>query len=239
MYTSARVSALGTVQTPWQVERGAVILRGVSKLAERIIEHYERHATDWDADRRRGVPTSGPPVEHGWLDRFTALLPPGGTSLDLGCGGGIPLAKYLVEHGFAVTGVDSAPTLIALCKRRFPKAEWLLADMRTLQLATTFNGLIAWDSFFHLPHDDQRAMFAVFARHAERGTALLFTSGVGHGEAIGSYGGEPLYHASLAPDEYRCLLATHGFTVIDHVVEDPICAGRTVWLAKAEDSSDP
>jgi hypothetical protein len=62
----------------------------------------------------------------------------------------------------------------------------------------------------------------------------MFTTGTSHGEAIGSYRGEPLYHASLAAAEYRVLLEENGFRVVDHIVEDPNCARHTVWLAQAE-----
>ncbi|WP_312011819.1 MULTISPECIES: hypothetical protein [unclassified Bradyrhizobium] len=60
----------------------------------------------------------------------------------------------------------------------------------------------------------------------------MFTSGPAHGEAIGSYRGEPLYHASLDATEYRVLLCANGFDVVAHVVEDPDCGGHTVWLAQ-------
>ena len=50
-----------------------------------------------------------------------------------------------------VTGVDAASAMITMCAERFPENEWLVADMRTLALNRTFNGIIAWDSFFHLP----------------------------------------------------------------------------------------
>jgi hypothetical protein len=46
--------------------------------------------------------------------------------------------------------------------------------------------------------------------------------------------GEPLYHASLTPEEYRTLLKSAGFRVVAHVVEDPNCGGHTIWLAQAE-----
>ena len=102
-----------------------------------------------------------------------------------------------------MTGVDSAPAMIDLCGSRFPHATWIVADMRTLDLASRHDGILAWDSFFHLRRDDQRAMFSVFRAHAAPGAALMFTSGPRDGEAIGTYHGAPLYHASLAPDEYR------------------------------------
>lgn len=75
-------------------------------------------------------------------------------------------------------------------------------------------------------------MFPLFRNHASNGAALLFTSGPSHGEAVGSFEGEPLYHASLDPAEYRALLHENGFAVVEHVVEDPDCGGHTVWLAR-------
>lgn len=62
---------------------------------------------------------------------------------------------------------------------------------------------------------------------------LLFNSGPSAGEQIGSYQGEPLYHASLNASEYRALLADNGFDVLAHVVADPTCGNRTIWLAQA------
>jgi SAM-dependent methyltransferase len=194
--------------------------------AAAIVSLYERHAAAYDALRGRKL------MEVAWLERFCALLPAAPSVLDIGCGMGEPIARHLIERGCAVTGVDSSGPLIGLCRERFPGQSWQVADMRDLALGRRFDGLIAWDSFFHLRHDDQRLMFPLFRQHAAEGAALLFTSGPGHGEAIGTFEGEPLYHASLAPEEYRRLLGENGFVVIDHVVEDAACGGHTVWLAQ-------
>ena len=104
--------------------------------------------------------------------------------------------------------------------------------MRKLALPRKFSGILAWDSFFHLCHDDQRNMFPVFRAHALPQAALMFTSGPAHGEAIGSLAGEPLYHASLDAAEHRSLLDGNGFRVVSHIVEDPDCGGHTIWLAQ-------
>jgi hypothetical protein len=117
---------------------------------------------------------------------------------------------------------------------RFPDRDWTLADMRGLALGRRFDGLVAWDSFFHLTHADQRAMFPVFAAHAKPGAGLLFTSGPRHAISLGAYHGEKLFHSSLSPDEYRSLLAANGFAVVAHVAEDRTCGGHTVWLARRD-----
>lgn len=193
---------------------------------ERIIGLYERHALAFDSDRGRSL------FERPWLDRFLWLAPPGGEILDLGCGAGEPMARYIVGAGFDLTGVDSAPTLIGLCRSRFPAQSWIVADMRTLDAGRRFHGILAWNSVFHLTAEDQRRMFAVFRDHSLPGAPLMFTSGPAAGEATGSYRGEPLYHASLDPAEYRALSSQHGFDIVDHVAEDPACGGHTVWLAR-------
>jgi len=191
-----------------------------------IIDLYERHAQAWDRERGRSL------FERTWLDRFQAVTGPGASLLDLGCGSGEPIGRHLIACGHRLTGVDSAPSLIGLCRRRFPDHDWIVGDMRRLDLGARFGGIVAWDSFFHLTGDDQRAMFPLFRAYAAPGAALLFTSGPSDGEAIGRFQDEPLYHASLSPDAYCRLLADNGFEVLEHVAEDPDCGGHTVWLAR-------
>lgn len=198
----------------------------MSKAADGIIDLYSRRAADWDADRGRSL------IEKPWLDRFLAHAPPAGSLLDLGCGSGEPIARYLIEQGRRVTGVDASPGAIDLCRARFPDHDWLVADMRGLDLGRQFDGLIAWHSSFHLSRSDQRALFTVFARHLTPGGVLMFTSGDEDGERIGQWRGEPLYHASLSTAAYREQLAAAGFEVIDHAVGDYTRDEATVWLCR-------
>ncbi|MFW6201086.1 MAG: class I SAM-dependent DNA methyltransferase [Gemmatimonadota bacterium] len=193
-----------------------------------VIDLYERHARAYDRDRGRSL------QERAWLDRFLSHVRPGGTVLDVGCGMGEPIAAYLIGRGFDVVGVDASPSMIERCRARFPDSEWFVGDMRELDLDRRFDGILAWDSFFHLGMDDQREMFARFAAHARRGAPLMFTSGPAEGEAIGSYREEPLYHASLGPAEYEHLLAANGFVVRAYVAEDPECGDHTIWLATGD-----
>jgi trans-aconitate methyltransferase len=171
-------------------------------------------------------------MEAGWLDRFLGQLPPQPSVLDIGCGFGEPMSRYLIRHGCQLTGVDSAPEMIAMCRERYPRQTWHVADMRTLSLDNTFDGILAWDSFFHLCHEDQRRMFPIFRAHAAPSAALMFTSGPAHGEAIGDFEGERLYHASLDGAEYRALLDENGFAIVAHTIDDVTCGGHTVWLAR-------
>lgn len=200
--------------------------------SEAIPGLYERHAADWDAGRsRQGL------IEGEWLEKFLQLVPQAGEVLDLGCGSGRPIAEHLIGAGCRVTGVDVAPAMIDMCRARFPDHEWAVSDMRRLDPGRRFDGLIAWHSAFHLTRDEQRAMFAVYGRHLRPGAPLMFTSGPYDGEAIGEWHGQPLYHGSLAPEEYRERLDEAGFDVLDYRPEDESCGRATVWLARRRHDS--
>jgi ubiquinone/menaquinone biosynthesis C-methylase UbiE len=186
---------------------------------------YERHAEGFDRQRGRTL------IERAWLDRFLALVPPGETVLDLGCGAGEPIARYLIEQAREVWGADFAEPMLAIARERFAQATWVHADMRTLELGRTFGGIVGWDSFFHLTMDEQRAVIPILARHLSPGGALLLTVGPGEGEVTGTVEGETVYHASLASPEYARLLGAAGLSVAAFVAEDRDCDFHSVLLA--------
>jgi SAM-dependent methyltransferase len=199
--------------------------------ADQIVGLYRRHAHTFA--RQRGTDL----LEKVWLDRFCDLMPANPNVLDIGCGTGEPIARYLAARGSSVTGVDSSPELMGLFKANLPGHPTQVVDMRVLSLGTRFHGILAWNSFFHLSHDHQRRMFPIFREHASPHAALMFTTGSSHGEAIGTFEGEPLYHASLDTEEYRELLDRNGFDMIRHVVDDSKCGGLTIWLTQLRDES--
>jgi ubiquinone/menaquinone biosynthesis C-methylase UbiE len=187
---------------------------------------YDRIADWFDRTRTRAL------IEQPYLDYLARELKEGACILDLGCGTGEPVLRYLVERGYEVLGVDASVAMIDIARARFPATRFEVRDMRELNLQRSFDAVIAWHSLFHLAPDDQRAMFATFARHLHPGGILMFTSGSEAGEVWSENGGEALYHASLAAAEYRALLEGQGFRVLHHVEDDAACGGATVWIAR-------
>jgi len=187
---------------------------------------YDNIAAWFDQHRTRTL------IEQPYLEALVQALAPGAAILDLGCGTGEPILRYLLKRGCAVTGVDASAAMIAIARARFPDTRFVVGDMRTLALGQTFDAVIAWHSLFHLPHDDQRAMFATFARLLHPHGIVMFTSGSQQGETWSDNGGEMLYHASLDSADYRRLLEEHGFQVIRHTQDDAACGGATVWIAR-------
>ena len=189
---------------------------------------YERQAAAYDASRSRAL------FEARWLARFTASLSPGARVLDLGCGAGEPIARWFIAEGFDVTGVDFAAPMLDIARTRWPDGDWRQADMRTLDLGETFDGIVAWNSFFHLRPEEQRPCIAHMARHLAPGGALLLTVGPKAREASGTVQGETVYHASLSPAEYATCLEAHGLRLTGFLAEDPDTNQHSVLMARKD-----
>ncbi len=75
-------------------------------------------------------------------------------------------------------------------------------------------------------------MFTIFADHACARTVLMFNTGPQHGEGVGEYRGDPLYHASLSPPSMKRSPLALRFHVLQHVANDAQAGGRTAWLCE-------
>jgi cyclopropane fatty-acyl-phospholipid synthase-like methyltransferase len=190
-----------------------------------ILPAYDRVADHWAATRNRTLFERG--ALSAALDGQT-----GAAVLDLGCGAGLPIARWFTDQGCAVTGVDGSKRMLDHFRGNLPDASAVLADMRGLSLGQRFDVIVAWDSFFHLSREAQRAMFPVFKAHAAPGARLVLTTGPKDSEAMGRVGEEPVIHASLSPDAYRALFASHGFEVLWFRPDDAEFHGHSVWLAQ-------
>ena len=203
-------------------------MAGLDPLADETRGVYERQATAYDTSRSRAL------FEARWLARFSACLPSGGHVLDLGCGAGDPIARWFMAEGFSVTGVDYAQPMLDIARARWPDGDWRQADMRALDLDQVFDGIIAWNSLFHLRPDEQRTCLAHLARHLAPGGSLLITVGPKAGEVTGTVGGETVYHASLSPAAYATCLEDNGLRLTGFLAEDPDTNAHSVLMARKD-----
>jgi trans-aconitate methyltransferase len=194
--------------------------------SDEVIEIYERHASDWIHGRRLHS------FERPFLKTFISLMPARRSVLDIGCGTGEPIDRYLVANGCDVTAIDASPSMIALAKKHFPQLNFTVMDMRKLSIDRKFDGLLAWNSFFHLDQHSQNQMFPIFRKHSQLGTILMFSAGAYLSETFGQLGGESLYHASLDNAQYHSLLEENGFATLT-VLNDSVQENwHAVWIAR-------
>ncbi|MEE4246426.1 MAG: class I SAM-dependent methyltransferase [Kangiellaceae bacterium] len=200
-------------------------MTNLKDIAEQTVDIYQRNAEAWDQQRSKVL------FEKHWLDRLLEVLPAQPSILDVGCGAGDPIADYLIKSGASVTGIDAASSMVDICKSRFSQYSWHTIDMRELSLNQAFDGIIAWDSFFHLTPTEQTAVLDRFIKHLKPGGAMLITIGDEAGEVLGAVNGETVYHSSLAPDEYKQRLINAGFGQVETKLVDLSCAEHSILFA--------
>ena len=88
------------------------------------------------------------PYQNALVERIGALLPAGGSVLDLGCGTGVPTAKKLTESGHRVVGVDISEGMLKLARDQVPAAEFVHANFR--DLPDDYGSFDAATAFFSL-----------------------------------------------------------------------------------------
>ncbi len=85
--------------------------------------------------------------------KFTEKLPERGRVLDLGCGTGLPYARYLVEKGFDVIGVDLSEEMVKIASKNIPEATFVQLSMNEITYRDEFDGVVSSFSMLLLPPD--------------------------------------------------------------------------------------
>ncbi len=74
---------------------------------------------------------------------FCRTLPKNAFILDLGSGTGLPFAKYFVEKGFRVLGIDFSSEMIKIARKNVLKAEFRVFSMTELDFVNKFDGIFS------------------------------------------------------------------------------------------------
>jgi cyclopropane fatty-acyl-phospholipid synthase-like methyltransferase len=193
----------------------------------RVENPYDAIADEWYA-LDRGFRAQG------YVDAILARLAPGARVLDLGCGTGIPITRYIAERGFRVTGIDASGRMLAIARQAVPGAQFLHADMLEVTLEQPVSAVIAWDSVFHIDRREHAAAFAVMRSQLEEGGWLLMSAG-GSSEAgfESEMFGHRFYYSGYEPAQTVRLLTGAGFEVELCEVDDPSSRGHVAIIARA------
>lgn len=159
----------------------------------RASDYSEIHHGD-DTDRR--------------LSAFIALLPDGGTALDLGCGPGWAAAR-MRDAGLKVTAMDACPEMAEVAAARHG-LQVRVAPFTALDEVAAYDGVWAHFSLLHAPRASLPDHFAALHRALRPGGHLLVAMKLGTGEGRDRLGRLYTY---VGADELRGLLRTAGFTV--------------------------
>ncbi len=171
-------------------------------------DSYNKIADEWDEYRSKS------PMNQVIKD-FVLLLKTKGKVLDIGCGTGYPISSYLSHQGFVVTGFDISENMIAKAiALQLPKAEFIVSDFFDFKTKEKFDGVIAFDSLFHLPKERQTEVYGIISSWMNIGGYLLFTHGKNEGEVYGNMYDESFYYSALDLDYIKELLVISGFEIV-------------------------
>jgi 2-polyprenyl-3-methyl-5-hydroxy-6-metoxy-1,4-benzoquinol methylase len=110
------------------------------------------------------------------LADLASLLPKEAAVLDLGCGAGVPVTRWLADRGFAVTGVDVSAKQLELARTNVPEGTFLRADITEVVFAPeSFDAVVAFHSIIHVPRTEHPTLLESIHRWLEPGGALLAT----------------------------------------------------------------
>ena len=142
-------------------------------------------------------------------------MPRNGELLDVGCGAGVPVVRFLVNAGFEVTGVDISSAMLELARRHVPQARFYKMDMRRLDsVAGRFDGLSAFYSLFHIPRTEQFQLLVNFHHLLRSNGCLLFCSGTAAWEGIDEYHGARMFWSHPDREVTRQWVIDAGFTIL-------------------------
>jgi cyclopropane fatty-acyl-phospholipid synthase-like methyltransferase len=143
-----------------------------------------------------------------------------GKILDMGCGAGEPFARFFVNHGWMVTGVDFSRQQLALAAKYVPEMQTIRADMREVEFASdNFEAITAIYSLFHIPSSDHSALFAKFYRWLCPQGKMLFTyatkeyTGSDEFDGYKEFLGQELYYSHKRPAALWADLENTGFHI--------------------------
>lgn len=149
------------------------------------------------------------------LEQFIELLPPPATVLDVGCGSGVPVARYLVERGYAVIGIDVARKQVGLARELVPQGSFEVRNMLDLRAGEyRVDGLVSFYAVFHTPRDGHAELLRRFASFVRPGGVLLVTMGAQEWEGTETdWHGVEMFWSHFGAETNQRLVDEAGFDI--------------------------
>jgi len=169
------------------------------------------------------------------LEDMASLLPQEAAALDLGCGAGVPVTRWLCDRGFTVTGVDVSARQLELAREKVPSGTFIKADMTAVAFAPeTFDAVVAFHSIVHVPRTDHpdllRSIYRWLRPEGTFLTTMAVTDYEGRDEDWGGWGA-PMVWSHYDGEAHVAMLRDAGFEI--HYAEPrtgPGTGGPETWL---------
>ncbi len=123
------------------------------------------------------------------------------SALDIGCGSGGRMIDRINQSGFEVTGIDASSKMIELAQKKHPESKFLNENIITWENDKKFDFILAWDSLFHLPLDEQKNVLSKICAMLNPEGIFIYTLGDAVGEHYSDWHDEKFYYSSIGINE--------------------------------------
>ena len=149
------------------------------------------------------------------LERYASTLPASGHMLDLGCGSGVPISKFFLEKGYAVTGIDISQSMLELAKEHLPGATLLKQSMTQLDFPdASFDGIVCFYALFHVPKQKHQGIITRMYQLLKPGCSFALSVGTSAWEGIEDFYGTQMYWSHFEPEAYEAMIKETGFELL-------------------------
>ncbi len=151
------------------------------------------------------------------LIKFKKYVKKGAKVLDLGCGAGVPISKFLINKGFQVTGIDFADGMLKLAKKNVPKAKFFKMDMTKMNFKqNSFDGAVSFYAIIHVPREKHTRIYRSLHKILNP-NAVMILNAAGNCEWEGTaenYMGVPMFWSFYHPNKTLKIIENEGFEII-------------------------
>ncbi|MBN2231002.1 MAG: methyltransferase domain-containing protein [Candidatus Thorarchaeota archaeon] len=178
-------------------EHSRIVRDGYDKIAHQYMQEREQYCNDKE------------------IQEFINRLHEKARVLDIGCGGGVPVLKMMLENGFIATGIDFSKTMLEIAKKNVPDAHLIHGDVTKADFESNFfDGIISTYAIIHIHKSLHPVIYAQIYKWLKPGGVMLMGTSWSDWEEIAEYMGVDMAWSHPAPDTSLQMVKNAGFEVI-------------------------
>lgn len=197
----------------------------MSKIVVR--EGYDKIAENYSATRDQFNNVK-------YLVKLNTLLKPNSTILDIGCGAGVPIDRFLISKGFQVKGIDISEKQIELARRNVPEADYQIEDMSELREEEYLvDAVVAFYAIFHISREEHAGLLQKLITFLPVGGLILITMGAGEHEGVeDNFHGVKMFWSHFGAEKNKKLVEEAGFEVLLDEIDGSANERHQIILAR-------